>query len=143
MALMLLVASLLAAFAIARDGARPSRAELELLLEGRAGRRRRAGGRRPAAGTEALYAAVEARLGGTAVWRLLALLGERAGARSSPAETLLFSAGAGQGLAVFAAAAGAHGAPILLALVAGAVALPGLLALRAARRPGRRPAGAG
>jgi hypothetical protein len=143
MALTLLLASLLAAFAVARDASRPTRADQELLLGGRARRRRRTRGPRPALGAQTLYGAVERRLGRSVVWLLLARLGERAGARSSPAETLLFSAGAGQGLAVLAAAAGAHGAPVVLALIAGAVALPGLLAVRAARRPGRRPAGVG
>ncbi|HEU0335926.1 MAG TPA: hypothetical protein VFR43_05185 [Gaiellaceae bacterium] len=141
MAVMLLLASLLATFAVARDGRRPTRAELELLPDGRDRPRPRPRLRRPALGARALYEAVELRLGGTAVWNLLARLGERAGARSSPAETLLFSAGAGQGLAVLAAAAGAQGAPVVLALVLGASALPGLLAVQAARRP--RPAGLG
>jgi hypothetical protein len=143
MALTFLLASLLASFAVARDGARPSRADIELLLDGRVHRRPRRRRRPPAPGAEALYGAIEARLGESVVWRLLARLGERAGASSSPAETLLFSAGAGQGLAVLAAAAGAQGAPVVLALVLGASALPGLLAVRAARRPGRRPAGVG
>ena len=141
MGLTLLLASLLATFAVARDGRRPTRAELELLLDDRARPLPRARGRRPALGAQALYDAVERRLGSRAVWILLARLGERAGARSSPAETLLFSAGAGQGLAVLAAAAGGQGAPVVLALVAGVSALPGVLAVRAARRP--RPAGLG
>ena len=135
MELTLLLASLLATFAVARDGRRPTRAELELLLDGRVRPQPRARGRRAAPGAQALYDAVERRLGETALWSLLARLGERAGARSSPAETLLFSAGAAQGLAVLAAAAGGQGAPVVLALIAGASALPGVLAVRAARRP--------
>jgi hypothetical protein len=138
MALTLLLASLLATFAVARNGRCPTRAELELLFDERERPRPRPRLPRPALGARALYDAVELRLGGTAVWNLLARLGERAGARSSPAETLLFSAGAGQGLAVVAAAAGAQGAPVVLALVLGAAALPGLLAVQAALR--QRPA---
>jgi hypothetical protein len=138
MELTLLLASLLATYAVARSGRRQTPAALELVLDDRARRRPRPGWPRPALGAQKLYDAVEQRLGGSTVWNLLARLGERAGARSSPAETLLFSAGAGQGLAVLAAAAGGQGAPVVLALVAGASALPGVLAVRAARRP--RPA---
>ena len=130
MALALILVLALAALAI--DAERwPTRAELARALE--EGPRRRPNRQRRRLELDAIYRLTERRLGGTAAWRCAARLGERAGVRSTPAETLLSSAGAGIGLAVVAAAAGISGPAVGLALLAGAGALPAALHVRGRR----------
>ena len=98
------------------------------------GRRRRPASR--GLSPEPLYESLAARLEGTALWRLAALLCERAGTRATPAETLLFSAGLGLGLAVAADAGGAPPGAVAAALLVGAAALPVHLLARGLRRAG-------
>jgi tight adherence protein B len=94
-------------------------------------------GDRPArkqARLDSLYGATERRLDGTSLWRWLERRCERAGSHSTPAEVLLFSAGAGLGLAVLATALGAGGLLALAALAVGACVIPVHLGLRGKRR---------
>jgi tight adherence protein B len=92
------------------------------------------GPRRPALRLQTIYGATERRFDRTAVWGALERLGQRAGVRASTAELLLFSLGAGLGLAVLVAAIGGGFELTLAALVAGVSAVPALLHVKARRR---------
>jgi tight adherence protein B len=91
-----------------------------------------AGRTRP--GLASLYGAAERRLDRTSLWRFVERTCERAGSRSTPAEVLFFSAGAGLGLAVLATVLGAGGLLALVALAAGASLVPLRLRTRGRRR---------
>jgi tight adherence protein B len=92
------------------------------------------GPRRPAVRLQTLYGATERRFDHTRMWKAFERLGERAGVRSTPAELLLFSAGAGLGLAVLVTAVGGGALLTLASLVVGALLLPAFLHHKARKR---------
>lgn len=93
-----------------------------------------AGPRRPAVRMQALYGATERRFDHTSLWKSFERLSQRAGVRSTAAELLFLSAGAGLGAAVLATALGGGAVLVLVALAAGTALLPAVLRVKAGRR---------